>query len=254
MAPLDDLLNLVPPKRAIVAPRQFLSRVVAARGFGFRFSLSDRLGHRDLALIMVVGRRAPIVRLRRVAQQAFKNVIPALDRRRFIGGLGVVFRTRVVHPNFIRAGRSDFDDIGVAFVTAVQRRFRRRCCHVAWRWRRLPRFVGRGVRSLGLVFVVDIVVALRRAIGLDQRLPVRRRDLIIVGMDFRERQESMAIAAVVHEARLQRRFDPRYFGEIDVPFKRAACCRLVIEFLDSVAIKYDDACFFRVARVHQHSF
>ena len=38
---------------------------------------------------------------------------------------------------------------------------------------------------------------------LDQRLPVGDRNLIIVGMDFREGQEAMAVAAIFHEGRLQ---------------------------------------------------
>ena len=46
----------------------------------------------------------------------------------------------------------------------------------------------------------------------DQCLPVRDRDLIVVGMDFRERQEAVAVAAILDERRLQRRFDPRNLG------------------------------------------
>src|SRR5262249_28589362 len=48
----------------------------------------------------------------------------------------------------------------------------------------------------------------RRAFLLvDQRLPVGDRDLIVVGMNFAEGQEPVAVAAVVDESRLQRRFD-----------------------------------------------
>ena len=45
----------------------------------------------------------------------------------------------------------------------------------------------------------------------DQRLPVGDRDLVIVGMDFAEGEEAVAIAAVVDERRLQRRL---YAGDL----------------------------------------
>ena len=50
----------------------------------------------------------------------------------------------------------------------------------------------------------------------EQRLPVGDRNLIVVGMDFGEGQEAVAVAAVIDERRLQRRFDARDLGEIDV--------------------------------------
>ena len=69
----------------------------------------------------------------------------------------------------------------------------------------------------------------------DQRLPVGDRDLVVVGMDFRERQEAVAVAAVIDEGRLQRRFNPGDFGEIDVTAKLLAVSGLEVEFLDAVA-------------------
>ena len=63
------------------------------------------------------------------------------------------------------------------------------------------------------MMIVGLVVVARGArVGLDQRLPVGDRDLVIVRMDFGERQEAVAVAAVLDERRLQRRFDPRYLG------------------------------------------
>ena len=38
---------------------------------------------------------------------------------------------------------------------------------------------------------------------LQQRLPVRDRDLVVVGMDFVEGEEAVAVAAVVDEGGLQ---------------------------------------------------
>src|SRR5262249_57266997 len=49
-------------------------------------------------------------------------------------------------------------------------------------------------------------LAMRALLFGDQRLPVGDRDLVVVGMDFAERQEAVAIAAVFDERRLQRRF------------------------------------------------
>ena len=44
---------------------------------------------------------------------------------------------------------------------------------------------------------------------LDQRLPVRDGDLVVVGMDFREGEETVPVPAVIDECRLKRRLDPR---------------------------------------------
>src|SRR6476661_498956 len=49
---------------------------------------------------------------------------------------------------------------------------------------------------------------------LQKCLPVGYRDLIVVGMDFTEGQEAVAIAAVVDEGGLQRRLDPRDLCQI----------------------------------------
>ncbi len=48
--------------------------------------------------------------------------------------------------------------------------------------------------------------------GFDQRLPVGDRDLVVVGMDFRERQKAVAVAAVVDKGGLQRRLDAGDLG------------------------------------------
>ncbi len=45
----------------------------------------------------------------------------------------------------------------------------------------------------------------------DQRLTVGDRDLVVIGVDFVERKETMTVAAIVHKRRLKRRFDPCYF-------------------------------------------
>ena len=42
--------------------------------------------------------------------------------------------------------------------------------------------------------------------------------MIIVGMDFAESEEPVAVAAVVDKGGLQRRFDPHHLGQINVAF------------------------------------
>ena len=54
---------------------------------------------------------------------------------------------------------------------------------------------------------------------VDQRLPVGDRNLIIIGMNFAEGQEAVAVAAVIDEGGLQRRLDPRDLGQVDVAAK-----------------------------------
>ena len=96
------------------------------------------------------------------------------------------------------------------------------------------------------------VVARGARVGVDQRLPVGDRDLVIVRMDFGERQEAVAVAAVLDEGRLQRGFDPRYLGEIDIAAKLFAVRGLEIEFLDAVAAQHDHPGLLRMGRVDKH--
>ena len=65
---------------------------------------------------------------------------------------------------------------------------------------------------------IDLVVggALRALFLVDQGLPVGDRDLVIVGMDFAEREETVTIAAVIDEGGLQRRLDARHLRQIDI--------------------------------------
>ena len=69
----------------------------------------------------------------------------------------------------------------------------------------------------------------------DQGLPISDRDLIIVGMDFRERQKAVTIAAVVDERRLQGRLNACDFGEVDITAELFAVGAFEVEFLDAVA-------------------
>jgi hypothetical protein len=102
------------------------------------------------------------------------------------------------------------------------------------------------------VIEFGVRVAVRALFFLDQRLPVGDRDLIIVRVDFAERQEAMAIAAVINEGRLQRRFYPCDLGEIDVAAKLFAISRFEVEFFNTIAAQDHHPGFLRVARVDEH--
>ena len=91
-----------------------------------------------------------------------------------------------------------------------------------------------------------------RSSCVDQGLPVGDRDLVVVGMDFREGQEAVPVAAVIDEGRLQRRFDPRDFGEVDITAKLFAVGAFEVEFLDAVAAHDDHPGFLRMGRVDEH--
>ena len=60
--------------------------------------------------------------------------------------------------------------------------------------------------------------ALHLLVFSQQCFPIFERDLIIIWVDFIERQEPMAIPAVIDKCGLQRRFNPRHLGKIDVTF------------------------------------
>src|SRR5215475_2778105 len=94
--------------------------------------------------------------------------------------------------------------------------------------RRLPPDAG---AAIGLGFRVTVGALLL----VDQRLSIGDGNLVVVRMDFAECQETMAVAAVVDERRLQRRLDPRYLSKVDVASQLTAACRFKIEFLNAVA-------------------
>ena len=86
----------------------------------------------------------------------------------------------------------------------------------------------------------------------NQRKAVGHRNLVVIGVDFVERQETMAIAAIVNERRLKRRFYPCYFCEVDVASKLAAGLGFKVEFLNLVSVNHHNAGFFRVGGVDKH--
>ena len=104
----------------------------------------------------------------------------------------------------------------------------------------------------GAVFALFLGLAMGALFRLDQRLSVGDRNLIIVGMNFAEGQEAVAVAAILDERRLQRRFDPGYLGEIDIAAKLFAVRGLEIELFDAVAAQHDHPGLLRMCRVDKH--
>ena len=109
----------------------------------------------------------------------------------------------------------------------------------------------RSPRSLGLGRGRRRVVfrrVLRRLFG-DQHLPVGDGYLIIIGVDFVEREEALAIAAIVHKRRLQGWFDPDDLGEVYVSFELFAGCYLDIKFFQPFSVEHHHPSFLRVSGV-----
>jgi len=71
-------------------------------------------------------------------------------------------------------------------------------------------------------------------------------------MDFGEGKETMPVAAIVDERRLERRFDPHDFREIDIAAKLFFAGGFEIEFFNPVTAKNDHPGFFGVRRVDKH--
>ena len=73
-------------------------------------------------------------------------------------------------------------------------------------------------------------------------------------MDLAERQEAVALAAVVDERRLQRRFDPGHLGEVDVPFELLLGRGFEVKVFELMVVDHHHPGFFRMGGVDQHAF
>ena len=104
----------------------------------------------------------------------------------------------------------------------------------------------------GAVLALFLGLAMGAFISLDQRLTVGDRDLVIVGMDFAEGQEAVAVAAIFDEGCLQRRLYARNLGEVDIAAQLFALGGLEIKFFDTIAADHDDPGLFRVGGIDQH--
>ena len=94
--------------------------------------------------------------------------------------------------------------------------------------------------------------ALRTFLLGDQRLPIRDRNLIIIGMNFAEGEETMAIAAIVDKGGLQRRLNAGDFGQVDVTAQLPAAGLLEVELLHTLATQNDHPGLLRMGGVYKH--
>jgi hypothetical protein len=106
--------------------------------------------------------------------------------------------------------------------------------------------------AVGAIFVFFLGLAMGALIGLDQRLTVGDRNLIVIRMDFAEGQKAVAVASVFDEGGLERRFYARHLGEIDVSAQLLALGGLEIKLFDAIAADNDDPGLFRVGSIDQH--
>jgi len=89
-------------------------------------------------------------------------------------------------------------------------------------------------------------------IGFDQRLTIGDGDLIVVGMNFAEGEKAVAVAAILDEGGLQRRFDPRDLRQINIAAQLFALRGLEIKFFDAVAADHNDPGLLRVGGIDKH--
>ena len=110
--------------------------------------------------------------------------------------------------------------------------------------------IGLGVRvaagALGFALVRLLVLARLLLPALQQALPVGDRDLVVVGVDFAEGQEAVAVAAIFDEGGLQAGLYADDFGEVDVAFELLLGRGLDVEVFEAVTVQHHHAGFFRV--------
>ena len=85
-----------------------------------------------------------------------------------------------------------------------------------------------------------------------QRFAVGVGDLVVVGMDFVEGQEAVAVAAVFDERGLQAGLYPGDLGEIDVAAELLLGAAFEIELFNPGSVHDHHPRFFRVGGVDQH--
>jgi len=112
--------------------------------------------------------------------------------------------------------------------------------------------VARTAASAGAVLALFFGLAMGALVGLDQGLTIGDRNLIIVGMDFAEGEEAVAVAAIFDEGCLQRRLYARDLGEIDIAAQLFALGGLEVKFFDAIAADHDNPGLFRVGSIDQH--
>jgi len=234
----------------LAARLAILGRPRRMRIEAFRLRLGEAL---RLGLVMrCIAPRKGLVRLRRIGRR-----VEFGDRRLFQPvGLGL-WRVRFVALGEMRAGLGP----GVRlFVLGEEARFGLGAAdHVGGRLlgEALGKALAGRARILGVVLDITLLErvlgGLRRAVVLKGGAPVGDRDAVVIGMDFAEGEEAVAVAAIFDEGRLERGFDPRHLGEVNIAFDLFFSRCLEIEFFEAMAVENDDPGLFRVRRVDEHA-
>ncbi|MCS3977122.1 hypothetical protein [Bradyrhizobium japonicum] len=112
--------------------------------------------------------------------------------------------------------------------------------------------VARAAAAVGAVLALFLGLAMGLFLGLDQCLPVGDGDLVVVGMDFAEGEEAVAVAAIFDKGSLERRLHPGDLGEVDIPAQLLALGGLEIKLFDAIAADHDDPGLLRVGGIDQH--
>lgn len=156
-----------------------------------------------------------------------RNTLGVLGQGLALDGLG----------RWIRAGVETFDDVAADAIAMTA------AAGVA---------VARAAAAVGAILTLFLGFAMGLFFGLDQCLPVGDRDLVVVGMDFAEGKEAVAVAAIFNEGSLERGFDPGDLGEVNVPAQLLALRGLEVKLFDAIAADHDDPGLLRVGGIDQH--
>ena len=112
---------------------------------------------------------------------------------------------------------------------------------------------GNAVRDVWAV----IIVVLDGGSGLfggfaQQGFTVFGRKLVVIGVDFAEGEETVAVAAILDKGGLERGLHPGHFGEIDVSAELFVAGCFEVEIVNLAVVDDGHPCFFGMGRVDQH--
>ncbi len=108
-------------------------------------------------------------------------------------------------------------------------------------------------RSLvtGILFILGRLLGVLRLCG-EQSLTVGEGDLVVIGMNFAEGEETVAVAAIFDERSLKTGLYPRDLGKIDITADLVFVFGFEVEFIDLIAPHHSDPGFLRVAGIDEH--
>ena len=106
--------------------------------------------------------------------------------------------------------------------------------------------------TTGAVFGFFLGLAMGALVGFDQCLTVGDGNLVVVGMNFAEGEKTVTVAAIFYEGCLQRGFNPRDLGQIDIAAQLFALRSLEVKLFDAIAADHDNPGLLRVGGIDKH--